>query len=294
MSHESPRVIPAEVTPFPGGYTMSVEQRRVCASSRVAPNELRELLSDPEILFTRGDAQIIKQSPSTLLVRLSIRMGGAEVECGYKKLIRKTWLKRVSDIFRPRDRSRHSFEMGHRLLEAGIPTPEPLWVSPASRFRWNEPAYIAFEWLPGCRDLNAHFGDYILLRESDPESARKKICSVVSELATVLGKMHGAGYCHRDLKFSNLLVDDRGSVPHIFVIDLDGASATRGDVRRWLWNLSRLATDAIWHPEISRAVRCRFLKTYLSVNPRCDVDWKTAWRMLSQLIDKRIRRRRVR
>ncbi|QDU82000.1 3-deoxy-D-manno-octulosonic-acid kinase [Polystyrenella longa] len=262
------------------------------ASSRVSASALHELLHDPEVLFKRSEAKVFKQSLSALLVVLPVNLGETVTICGYKKVFRKNWLKRCTSLVRLQDRSRHSFELGHQFLDAGIPTPEPLWVIPPARWSWNDPAYLGFEWLPDCRDLNVQLASLTLeIVQTDPH-VRKQVWSVTRELATVLGRMHKAGFCHRDLKFSNLLIDGVAEKPRVFIIDLDGATASTGNVDRWLWNLSRVARDALQTRLISRSTRCRFLRAYLTANPELSLTWKDVWRRLTVMVDKRNRRRR--
>ncbi|MCA9041175.1 MAG: phosphotransferase [Planctomycetaceae bacterium] len=272
-------------------HSLQRSGRQGWASYRVGSEELEAFLKNPEALFQHSEAVTIKQSPSTLLVKVPVRFPEGEILCGYKKVFRKTWMKRLTDLFRWQDRARHSFEIGQQFLQAGIPTPEPLWVIPPLRWSWNEPAYLGFEWLPGCRDLNGQLAELTIDQFFGDKAIRKQVYSVVSMLATVLGRMHAAGFCHRDLKFSNLLVDRTTTPVQVYVIDLDGASSHTGNVDRWLWNLSRFARDALQHNLISRSMRCRFLKDYLRANPTFPITWKVAWKRLGELVDKRNRRR---
>ncbi|MEZ6044743.1 MAG: hypothetical protein R3C11_04010 [Planctomycetaceae bacterium] len=82
-----------------------------------------------------------------------------------------------------------------------------------------------------------------------------------------------------------------GSQTIVYIIDLDGATASAGSQQRWFWNLSRFAFDAVSKQELSLTLHYRFLRAYLEANFRCELDWKAAWRELAKQIRKREERR---
>ncbi|MAT15035.1 MAG: hypothetical protein CMJ46_07170, partial [Planctomyces sp.] len=76
MKNESPRVAANRTADDNGIHALSAGRIHAFASSRVSAADLQELLREPEALFEKGDLRVIKKSPSTLLVRLTISLNG--------------------------------------------------------------------------------------------------------------------------------------------------------------------------------------------------------------------------
>jgi tRNA A-37 threonylcarbamoyl transferase component Bud32 len=171
----------------------------------------------------------------------------------FKRVRRKTLLKRLTQALGP-NRTLRTFRAGHRLLAAGVATARPLAVIVPSRWDLAAPSWIVTEWLDGARDL-AQFSP----RTSGEASA------AAAAVGKLLGRMHAAGWAHRDLKPQNLLVrfTTGNDEAQAFVIDLDGARFVRRVPERIRWkNLARMldARDG-WLADSD--IQERILQSYL-------------------------------
>ncbi|MCG8406867.1 MAG: lipopolysaccharide kinase InaA family protein [Phycisphaerales bacterium] len=106
---------------------------------------------------------------------------------------------------------------------------------------------------------------------------------LLTETASMLARMHSAGFFHIDLQWRNLLVSDDGSSrPSIFVID-----SARGELRKWpvhqahgrLRDLSSLFKEARFH--LTRCELFRWFRQYLGV-PKLSDEHKAMIRTIQQ------------
>jgi tRNA A-37 threonylcarbamoyl transferase component Bud32 len=158
-----------------------------------------------------------------------------------KEFRTKGLLARLGDLLRG-SRARRAFRKGHLLELLGIPTARVLaYAGPRS-----SPSHLLCERVrPGTR-----LG--IALREAAPGPR----AALLLELGHLLGRLHGAGLSHRDLKEKNILIDEAG---RCVLVDLDGL-CVRGRVsdRRAGKDLDRLfrslASEGIDLPAEEEAV----------------------------------------
>ena len=240
---------------------------------------LIRLVECPELPLRMGPAETVKAGNSALVVRASLPIGERLVSVAYKRVRRKTWLKRLTQAAGS-NRTLRTFLAGHHLLEAGIATARPLAVIVPSRFDLTAPTWVATEWLDGAEDLARLAARWRRLGSRDRQTAAKVVAVAIGEL---LGMMHRRGITHRDLKPQNLMVrlELEGRLATAFLVDLDGVGVVGrvSDPVRWR-NLSRLAIGEGGWQDFGPATRRRFLIAYLRATG-CSVSWKAAWRELS-------------
>lgn len=240
---------------------------------------LIRLVECPELPLRMGPAETVKAGNSALVVRAELPIAGRLVSVAYKRVRRKTWLKRLTQAAGP-NRTLRTFHNGHRLLDLGVATARPLAVIAPSRFDLTAPTWIATEWLDGAEDLAAFARR---CRNLPTGEAHRRAAAAAAAVGRLLGRMHRVGVTHRDLKPQNLMVRynlENGTV-EAFAIDLDGIGfpGSLAESVRWK-NLSRLAIGEDGWRDLGPATRRRFLAAYLA-GAEIDVSWKAAWRQLS-------------
>ena len=114
------------------------------------------------------------------------------------------------------------------------------------------------------------------------------------ELGRLLRRLHQAGFAHRDLKATNLLVrwdDSPGRSPQIIMVDLDGLRQVRRvSCRQEFRGLMRLNVSLLECPGVSHAGRLRMLLGYLRRPGVGRINFKPYWRLLQQWSNRKIRR----
>ncbi len=274
---------------------------------------LIRLVECPDLPLRSGPAETIKAGNTALVVRASLPMHAGMTSVAYKRIRRKTVLKKLTQAI-TRNRTLRTFLIGHRFLQHGIETARPLAVIIPSRFDVAAPSWLATEWVGG--ETVANFAERIT--QLAPSAQKSAADAAAIALGTLLGKMHAAGITHRDLKSQNLMLRIALTSPRVAgaaananapvreprnryeeeantcvttgaafpshpamtaaVIDLDGAAFAGPAVslRRWK-DLARLAADAESWPVVCHTTRMRFLVAYLHA-AGLKVDSKSAWR----------------
>lgn len=247
---------------------------------------LLRLTACPDLPLRMGPAETIKAGNSALVLRAKLPSQQGMVSVAYKRVIRKTSLKRISQVFGHNPTLR-SFRMSNRLIELGIPTAKPLAVILPSRLKIHEPSWLITEWIDGAQTL-ANFAMTQHGRSSLADNSAGRI--VAAAVGDLMGRIHANCISHRDLKPQNVLVRSNAQTAEAFLIDLDGAQDRSwiSDNIRWK-NLSRLAVSLL---PLDRDVAYTFLTAYLK-SADASIDWKYAWRQLELATTQRRSRRKV-
>lgn len=255
---------------------------------------LESIRDAPELPFERHLIRWCKRSGShqVAMVRVPVlnvaeaeRRGTAEVRAVWKRIARGGWLSRLLSVGRM-SAVRRAWEVGHALLRRGIETPRPLLYVETVQ---NSEAisYLLTEALESSETATEFFERR--WPQLPPGEQSQWLRGRAASLARAARKLHEAGFDHRDLKFSNLLVSDDLADARVWLLDLDA-------VRRWTklpdhrarQNLSRIDVSAQQTGAIGRAQRLRFLKDYLG--PRFAGEWKEWWRQISRRSEVKIAR----
>ncbi len=207
------------------------------------------------------------------------------ISVAYKQVKRRSWWK-VLSAWVLGNRTLRTWKMGLKLEQLGIPTAAPLFaVVP----RWYQPArasYLACAWLAQGLNLT-RYAEW--LSELAPREAQQRLRSAAYALGELIGKLHAERISHRDLKAGNLLLINKPSSVEAYVIDLDGTY-------RYFWlpkfrrmrDLSRLALATRTYPALTSAARLRFLLAYLQTAGENPANWKSSWRRLRRLAQRRL------
>jgi hypothetical protein len=277
--------------------------KRHAAGSRAAemafdPAEWRLALRDPGALLTAPGAEVVKDSPSSLIVRRSLRIGANRVEVFIKRARRKRRWKALLDCFR-RARSIRAFELGHALLTRRIATALPL---AALERRWG-PFLLDSILITEAVDAPRLKG-FMETHLSNPpkcsphltaEQQRHLAREVLWQLGRMLQRLYDHNFAHRDLKGANILVRwQAAEPPEVVLVDLDGLVRRRFlTARQRFQGLMRLNVSLLDCPVVNRAGRLRMLLGYLRRPGGVPINFKPYWHTLEDW-SWRKRRRQIR
>ena len=246
---------------------------------------LTSIRDAPEGLFAERTIRLCKESRRHRVAEVELT-GPEEGRRAYWKCVeaRTGWRSlfsrwRMSSV-------RRAWEIGHALLRRGIDTPRPL-LFVEQRGRTAARSYLMTEAVTESVGL----GEFFECGWQELDSAHQAvwIAGHGKTLARQLRRLHDAGFDHRDLKFSNLLVSTVASDVRVWLLDLDAVREWRNLPRfRALQNLSRLNVSGLLVPGIRHTDRLRFLREYLGTD--AGHDWKSWWRALARLSKQKIAR----
>jgi hypothetical protein len=145
------------------------------------------------------------------------------------------------------------------LAALGMPHPETLAWAERRRLGVVRESFLITRFLADTEPLPIALAG---LREA-PRRRRALVCAV----GRCIGRLHGAGYDHADLKHSNFLVGRDGSV---VLLDLDTLVPRRQPTwRRVVRALGQLEAYTVdLHPWLPRSDRARFLRAYFEQSGR--------------------------
>jgi tRNA A-37 threonylcarbamoyl transferase component Bud32 len=213
-----------------------------------AGQDFESLLEDPDGALETS-ANIIKASDSTTVARVT----------GY---VMKKWTSHgmggyLKDALRGTRAERAALH-ALQLMEAGIPTAEPLAWGAADGWGRKSCSCLIMEELHGVTDLGQWKGDRL---------------SIFGRFGCLLGNLHRHGFTHRDLKPTNLLVDPGGNP---YLIDLDGLrrSASVSSARA-VADLVKLARRMVELSTLSPREAVEFVTRYASA--RGTLSRRTWW-----------------
>jgi len=233
-------------------------------SGSAAGEEFRNLLMDPDRLFSYPDAVVLKQEGNTRTVRFSCQ--GREFL--FKHFLSRGWAHSVRGLVRG-SRAKRAAEKAELFSDKGIPTPSPVAFL-ERRYLWIPvESYICYEFLPGTENLTEC---YRRIGYSAFVQA-----GILEAVACDVAGMHEKGLHHGDLKWSNILVSEKQTAM-AWLVDLDGAG-TLGFARgiRIAEDLSRFLVDLVENMEARIPGMEQFVRAY--VHER-GLNTETAMRLL--------------
>ena len=241
--------------------------------------------------------KVVKDSPSSHVVRRRLKIGAAEIEVYVKRARRKHGIRWVTDLFRL-SRPLRAFRLGHALLARHIHTALPLAAIEKRRGRFLIDSILITEAVDSGLHLNKFLSRYLGNgTEADGLQApiRKRLAQqVLWQLGRLARRLHQEGFAHRDLKATNLLVHWDGSQAHppeLILVDLDGLSKVgRVSARQEYRGLMRLNVSLLECPVVNQAGRLRMLLGYLRRPGAGRINFRPSWRLLQRWSSKKIRR----
>ncbi|MHC4982287.1 MAG: lipopolysaccharide kinase InaA family protein [Planctomycetota bacterium] len=287
---------------LPGGWRghAVLESKRRLADSQAAElafqaDDWRRVLSTPGDLFSGETAAVVKDSPSSLVLRRRLEVGPHSLDVFLKRRRRKRPWKIIVDCFR-HSRAIRAFKLGHALLTRRIATALPLAALERRKGPFLTDSILITEATEGTRlnqFLDAHLGRQGPAEEPlDTAQQRQLAQEVLWQLGRLLQKLHDNSFYHRDLKAPNMLARwHLGRTPEIILVDLDGLKRVRYlSVRRRFQGLMRLNVSLLKCPSVSHAGRLRMLLGYLRRPGSGRINFKPYWRVLEQWSAKKLTR----
>lgn len=251
---------------------------------------LIRLIDFPELPLRSNIRETLKSGRSSLVVKAEIALGWRTVTVAYKRFRRRNWWKSLTGMLRPR-RALRNWRLSELLRREGICTPQALVAVVPRGAPDRVDSYLATEWVEG-----VSLYQFPRWLASMPAARQGGLLHAAAErIGRLLGRLHGAGFTHRDLKPGNLmLAGNREDVDTLqaHLIDLDGVKRHASVGRRErAKDLSRLAVGLSTTTGLTPAVCLRFVKAYLAHSgDRCWC-WKDCWAELAEATERRRLRR---
>ncbi|MFL5338881.1 MAG: lipopolysaccharide kinase InaA family protein [Gemmataceae bacterium] len=227
------------------------------------------LLANPDAPFREPTRPLLKDSRSSTVAEIDLTIGGQPLRVIYKRFRVTSRWDGVASLFR-RTACLRSWINGHSFRDSLLPTPRPLafWHRQRRGVSWE--GYLVVEKVESAEDFRT-------AAQCEPAALRIRI----DELARRIRELHDRGWSHRDLKATNLLLAGE----QFSFIDLVGARRTRASWERRRRDLARLNASFASQPQVTRADRLRFLRSYLNWGLHGQRDWKMWWRRVAALTE---------
>jgi tRNA A-37 threonylcarbamoyl transferase component Bud32 len=266
------------------------------------PSVLYPFLADPDGPFRHPGAVLLKDSRSSTVAELDLRVGADVRRVIYKRFRVTSWSDPWKALLR-RSSALRSWVNGHGLRDRGLPTPRPLAVFHRRRVGLVYEGYLLTDKIPSAVDLRRCLDELCTLPPGQSFDARRRL---IDQVARLVRELHRRRLSHRDLKAANVLVS--GGVlsgewsqtttyhsplttHHLWLIDLVGLTCHRHLRRsRRVQNLARLHASFWQGPLLTRTDRLRFLRTYLQFNLVGRWGWKRWWHEVAAATDAKIAR----
>ncbi len=250
-----------------------------CVQSGQYENTLLKLLENPAALFSRSDAAVLKNSPTTTALLLQIPE--LPFPIFVKRYNSKGRLFGLKYLLR-RSRARRAWCLARQLEGLPVPTPEVLGFVEQRRFGFLQAAYLIT-----CGLVHTEILDVYIEKHFAQWNMKTKNL-FIQQVAAMLRDAHGRGLLHGDLKAKNILVASDGETEKLWLIDLDAARLRKQPgLAECCDDLARLNCSFLNTARISRPQRLLFLKTYVQdKQPALREAWQTILKLSSRKLRK--------
>ena len=203
----------------------------------------RKILSDPDAFLASKGARLLKAGRSSTV--------GAGSGLVLKRYNFRKLGNALKDLFR-QSKARRSYRRAYHLELAGVPTARIVATVDRRCCGFLLRSCVLMEEIAGAQELGAY------LQQSGAISLH-----LVHQAAELIGALHREGLSHRDLKESNIVLDETG---RLSLLDLDGLEFV--DVlseARAASDLERFARGVMKFEKAGRIHRMAFLRRYCRV-----------------------------
>jgi hypothetical protein len=171
---------------------------------------LIRLIDAPELPFRVHTRDVVKAGRCALVVRAEMPVGGRMRSVAYKE-VRRPSLWKVFTGLLGGNRTLRAWWMGHRLAARGVATGRPLAVVVPRWTRPGRPSFLTTEWVAG-ENLTQFAAGLAALA---PRERQRRLHAAAAALGSQRGRMHAAGFCHRDRKAGTMILV-RGEGPGVW------------------------------------------------------------------------------
>jgi tRNA A-37 threonylcarbamoyl transferase component Bud32 len=278
------------------------------AATELDQDSLNSLLADPDEPFRRPGVRLLKDSPSSTVAELEMRVEGHTRRVIYKRF-RTSPLMPLASLVR-RTPALRSWIHGQGFRERALPTARTLVVLQRTRWGMSGEGYLLTEKIEDAQELHVHLE---ALQQLPHAQRLALIRRQIDSVARTIRDLHQRQLSHRDLKAANILVrhwDARPPAPapvqsaaplgllhmpaaSVWLIDLVGVELFRALPRhRKIQNLGRLNASFHSRSYLTRTDRLRFLRIYLNWGLPGQGNWKSWWRQIEKATLQKIARNR--
>lgn len=252
---------------------------------------MQSLLRDPDSPLGVASAEVLKESPSSNVVRLPMSIGAVSTPVIYKRFNcpKRLDALRATLHHSPALRAWHA---GHGLLIRRIPTPRPLAMIERIRGPFVRESYLITQAIPDAINLKEYLHE--IVAKLPTESRRCRVRWLLGQLGQFLRHMHERNISHRDMKASNFLItpaDPAAAALKIYLIDLVGVQVWRRlPASRCVQNMTRVVASLQSYGLFTRTDFLRLLCAYRPGVRRNDDEWKRLWHDIHRRVGQKIAR----
>ena len=268
-------------TKHPTGYSQATHLE-------FTAEEWKNTLTSPEKLldeFSRY-TRPIKHSRSTLVCRGNLQIGRHNLPVVTKRHISRKPFAALWDCLR-KSRALKAWKLSFAMRHRQLPVAQPLAVLERRIGPYLTNSILITEEVKPCVNLRTFITSVLPTIPQDRRYAIKT--HLTDQLAALLRKMHQNGFAHRDMKATNILIQNLPSELteavdpkslQVVLVDLDGLRIKDPSQRDQIRALVRLSLSADLSTHVTQTDRARFLKSYLTCYGSGVPDWKSLWRTI--------------
>lgn len=267
--------------PFSSGTYSGLIRRNVTSP------QMLELLQDPDRAFTDPASTIIKDSNTTSSCTIPGMVGKEQGFLYIKRYNYQNRLYALKNLFRT-SRAKRVWKVAQNMLARNIPTPLPISFLEQRKGRCLIKSFFITLKVDHALPLNMAIRELKACRSAHG-AAQKKI--LIQQVSHMLRDLHECGICHRDLKASNILVQNiPGQTQKLYLVDLDSARIQKKiGVNGRIRDLARLNASLFYSTGISTADRLRFLQNYLRTRSARDEKLQEYWKSIAGQTQKKLK-----
>lgn len=259
-------------------HVNSFESNFVCgfAVPDLPPKFVERLAADLDAPFRDPAASVLKDSPTSMVVEISIPAPNGPRTAVYKRFSPRSPLTVLKNYCRPSAALR-SWLNGHNLLDRSLPTARPLCVLERRRgIIFRAEGYLLAEKVQDAQPLHdaSSVADWRMIREA------------ATRIGQLLRHLHEKRVRHRDLKASNILINSRLEP---YFIDLVGVSPDSRPLTKAIRirDVARLAASFLNSQVVTRSDKLRVLRAYRAWGLHGRKGWKAWWRAIDAAIQRK-------
>ena len=231
-----------------------------------------------------GGSEVLKDARRSALSRQTVVMRDEEIPVVVKEYRSRGLTARLKNLVR-RPRALSAWVAGHGLTVRGFTPAEPLALLSTGLGPRLGTSHLVMRGFPDDSRLDLVVLDRFVGRLDAVRRREKR--AMVARVAEVLRELHATRVYHADFKAVNLFLDETAEPAELVLADYDRVEFDRSVPRRRREkNLAQLsASVAIC---VTLADRLRFLRAYLADRPEELSDWKTWFRAVMALCERKI------